>query len=345
MKKFKVGVCGNFDTEIKSINGQSQKTVNIAKQLILKYGENNVFCVDTSNFKKNPIVFLFNYLKMLKLCQNIVLLPANNSIRIVVPLAVRLKKKYRYKILYPVIGAWLANMLNAKTKLRECAKQIDMIYPESVTLKEELESIGIKNVKVMANFKNIEPFLYDEINKEFNKPYNICFFSRVTPQKGVDDLINAVKEINKNEIKYILDIYGPIYEPYKEEFLKCIEPPYINYKGVVEHDRGKYILKDYYLHIFPTKYPGDGVPGSVVESYMAGLPVIASCWPSCRDVIDDNITGLIYEFGNYKQLKEKLLEAYNEPEKMISMRENCIKKAYDYTPECVMKKLYDDMEV
>ncbi len=345
MKKCKVGVCGNFDSSTNNVNGQSQKTINIYNKLVEKYGENRVCCVNTEMFRKNPVKALVTYIKLLKNSENIILLPAQSALKVVVPIAVKLKKKYGYKVYYSVIGAWLGKYLENNSKMLANIKELDGVFPETQSLLNILQDLGLNNLELMANFKNLTPICEDEIIKTFEKPYKICFYSRVIPQKGIEELIEAVKEINKDETKFVLDIYGPVPEHYKEVFFEIIKGlKNINYKGVIPSNAGKDILKQYFLQVFPTKFITEGIPGSIVDSYMWGVPVIAAHWISCLDIIDDNITGLVYEFDSFEGLKEKLTMAYNNPEKIAKMRINCVKKASMYTADEVMQKLYSRIE-
>lgn len=344
MTKCKIGICGNFDTSVNNANGQTQKTINVYSRLVDRYGEGDICCFDTALFRKNPIKAFYLYNDFLKKCDNIVLLPAQSAINFIVSIAISKQKKYKFKVFYLVIGNWLADFIKNKPKLRDKLKKIECIYPETESLKKKLERQGLHNLEIMVNFKNIPPIEKDEIKTEFSSPYKICYFSRVTPQKGVDDLIKAVKELNEDSVKFILDIYGPVFDGYREEFYKSIDPPYINYKGIVEYDKGKDVLKEYFVHVFPTKYTGDGIPGSIVDSYIAGVPLIASEWSACTEIIDEGKTGIIYKFGEYSGLKEKLMEAYNNPKQMVDMRSNCIEKANVYSGPDVMKSLYDKIE-
>ena len=220
-----------------------------------------------------PIDIILHFLKK---CENVIILPAQGALRLTVTLAVRLKKKYNYKIYYLVIGAWLGEFIKNKPKLKRTLRKVDCIFPETESLRRVLEKEGLRKLDILVNFKNIDPIDPINIRTNFKSPFKICFFSRVTYKKGVTDLINAIKEINRDEIKFILDIYGAVDENYKEEFFKNIEPPYINYKGVVEYDKGIDVLKEYYMHILPTKFATEGIPGSIVDSYIAGLPLIVS---------------------------------------------------------------------
>lgn len=65
-------------------------------------------------------------------------------------------------------------------------------------------------------------------------------------------------------------------------------------------------LKNYFALVFPTLFYTEGIPGTIIDAYAAGLPVISSKWESYDDVIEDNITGVGYEFGSDDALVEIL---------------------------------------
>ena len=71
-------------------------------------------------------------------------------------------------------------------------------------MKNSLHDIGLDNVTILRNFKDIKP-LKEELNMDIVKPLNICTFSRVMKEKGIEDIVNAVKEVNE---KYKKTMYG-----------------------------------------------------------------------------------------------------------------------------------------
>lgn len=47
------------------------------------------------------------------------------------------------------------------------------------------------------------------------------------------------------------------------------------------------IISKYHYQIFPTRYKTEGIPGSIIDSFFSGTPVIASKWDSVNDVLED----------------------------------------------------------
>lgn len=67
--------------------------------------------------------------------------------------------------------------------------------------------------------------------------------------------------------------------------------------------------------MFPTLFYTEGIPGTIIDAYAAGLPVISSKWESYGDVIEDNVTGIGYEFGSDDALVEVLEMIKSNPQK------------------------------
>ena len=172
-------------------------------------------------------------------------------------------------------------------------------------------------------------------------------FSRVIKEKGIEDAIKVVKDINdkNNKICFNLDIYGPIDKSYKEQFEEIIKncPPYIKYKGVVDYKNTVNILKTYFCLLFPTYYVGEGIAGTIIDAFSSGVPVIATDWKYNKEIVEDGYNGYIYKTRENKELIEILEKIYKEPNLILQMKENCLETAKNYTPinnvEKILSKL------
>ena len=162
-------------------------------------------------------------------------------------------------------------------------------------------------------------------------------------QKGIEDAINAVVAINEEENKtsYSLDIYGPI-DPAETEWfeeLMAKQPEYIKYMGVVSQDQIVDTLSRYFALLFPTRFYTEGVPGTIIDAYASGLPVIVSKWQSYKDIVEEEVTGFAYEFGNTDEFEAILYHIIQNPSLINSLRENCREYAKRYSADEAIKIL------
>lgn len=147
-------------------------------------------------------------------------------------------------------------------------------------------------------------------------------------------------------IGYILDIYGPVEEKFKYEFLSKIKnEPNINYYGLLKQGEILKVLNKYDALLFPTYYKGEGFPGTILEAYMAGLPVIASNWKYNTEIIEDGRTGMICETKSVESIVEKILDMNKNIEKYQNMSINCKEISDMYTEEKITQILFKVLSV
>ena len=338
----KVGICGHFGEGKNLLNGQTVKTKVMTKELIRYFGQSEVVSLDTHNWNYNPLRLLIGCLRLIKNCGNIIILPAIRGVKVFVPLFLILNKFFNRKLHYVVIGGWLPEVIRDNPKLLRQLIKFDGVYVETHSMIEALNSLGLNNVYYLPNFKPLNIVSVNELVYLWDKPLKLCTFSRVMKEKGIEDAIDVVKTINAefNQEVYKLDIYGQVDENYCERFneIRKSFPDFIEYKGYVEYYNSCNVLKDYFLLLFPTQFKTEGIPGTIIDAYASGLPVLSSNWYSAAEIIDEKRTGFIYGFMQNQELKEQLISIAKNPNIINSMRISCIKKAKSYMPQQVIEE-------
>lgn len=343
----RVGIVGHFGKGLDLLNGQTIKTKIVAAELERVFGRECVLEVDTHGGLKSlfflPLVLSFTLAR----CKNVVVLPAQNGLRIIVPLLYILNVCFRRKLHYVVIGGWMPNLISNKPFLTRCLKGFDQLYVETSVMKKTLEDRNFSNVYVMQNCKPLEILPESEFENQRSNEFRLCIFSRVMKQKGIEHAVTAIVKMNEKfgRESCSLDIYGQIEEPEKEWFNTLREsfPSNVAYKGFVPFNESVKVLKNYSALLFPTLFFTEGIPGTIIDAYAAGLPVISSRWASFSDVIEEGMTGFGYEFGSLEQLCNLLEELIAAPEKVYNLRKNCTVKAMQFQPENAMKQFIDGM--
>ena len=345
MKDIKIFICGNFGYKSNQIDGQTVKTHQLKDVMIKKMGRNNVVYVDTSYAKTKPI-FTFNEIKRhIKNSTHLIMLPGSNGLRILLPLFIRWKKKLKIDIRYVVIGGWLPDFLEKKKRYLSLCKKLNKIYVETKSMKRKLIDMGLQNVGVLTNFKDYN-FSRESISRVGNI-FKLVYFSRIFKEKGIELAIKSVNKINKKFRKelIVLDIYGPISSNYKKEFKKQIaeSEEYICYKGFLDPDNIYKELSNYDLMIFPTFCKTECFPGAIIDSYISGVPVLASNWQHSNEVIKENETGKLFISQDIEDLTNKLEFMINNPDLIYKMKQNCLEEAKKYNADLVIDGLIEDM--
>lgn len=339
-KPYHITVCGHLGGGQKLADGQTVKTQIIVSALKDIYGDEMIFVCDTYRWKRRPLHMFIQCIQAAKNSSDVVMLPADKGVFIFIPLFSILKMKYSTRLHYSVIGGWLAAKLKKSPFLAYYLHSFTTIQVETSQMRKDLEKYQFKNIHVVPNFKTIDAItIADSRDHTFTRPLPLCTFSRVMHEKGIEDAIKVVTKINLGleEPLYTLDIYGAIDGNYRERFIELMKrtPDEISYKGVIESNKSVSILKNYYLLLFPTHYATEGLPGTIIDGYAAGLPVVSSRWNSFSDVITEGKTGYGVELDNNQQLY-KILKKLADTQLVLPLKENCIDafSRYSYSQGC-----------
>lgn len=340
--KHKVSIIGYLAKQKPLFDGQTVKTKQLASVIHEQLSDAKIGELDMQGMRKSPVSFFWNFFKLCRNSENVIILPAHGAL-LLFPLLCLLFRGKNTKLIYDVIGGWLPNYIEKYSYLKPILKKFDQIWVETTVMKKALEEKGFNNLIIVPNFKNLSVLEEEELNIDISSPIRLCIFSRIMEMKGIDDAVNAVAEIIKMESNcFSLDIYGQIDPSYTEHFseLQQTFPINIRYCGCVDATRSTEILREYDALLFPTKFPTEGLPGTLIDAYSAGLPVISAKWNSFSDFVEDGKTGIGYAQCNYNELVETLHRIKDNPSMLISMKKNCLKKAKEYSAETVGKQIY-----
>ena len=339
----KICIIGALEFKTMSTGGQPVKTRELYHALCEKYGEKHIEYVDTYGWKKKPLGMFMEINKKATENDVLIMLPAHNGVKIFSRLLFYYKKKKRKKIFYDVIGGWLPEKLKDNPFLRKYLKEFDGIWVETSSMKKSMENLGLNNIVVIPNFKSLEIVDIKNECKQYKEPFKFCTFSRVTEKKGIEDAVNAINYVN-NTLKRIacrLDIYGQIDDDYKEKFEELIHQNSncVEYKGIVEPDKSTETLKNYFALLFPTRFYTEGIPGTFIDAYCAGVPVITALWANSEDVFKEGITGWGYKFGDIEKFNELVYKAVMDNIEFLTMKHGCTKEAEKYISSKVMEDI------
>ena len=341
----RVAVIGHFGERENLLNGQTIKTKIITSELQNQLGTNEVLRIDTHGGFIKHIILPFQIIYALSIAKNIIIFPAHNGVRIISPLLFGFNLVFRRRLHYVVIGGWLPELVKQKKYLKKVLRRFYGIYVETKSMESILLSQGFHNIFIMPNCKNLRILRRDEMPFHTDMPFKFCTFSRVMKEKGIEDACEVVRKINESYGKRvcILDIYGQI-EPNQENWFLNIKKHFlddITYCGIVPYDKSTEVLSDYYALLFPTYYDGEGFAGTIIDSFAAGVPVVASDWKYNNEIVNDGKTGILYRTRDNEELMQKIVNIINDVESWNSMKYNCIEQAKEYLPSKCIKILVD----
>ena len=165
----KIGIWGQFGDGGVIADGQAVRTTVITKELERRYGSESIIKVNTNKWNNHKVSFFINSIKLLISAENIVIFPADNGFKVIVPLFTYLNIICKKKLLYVVIGGFLPELLQHHPSYIGFLKKFKTIFVQTHNIKTELNKLGVNNIKYITNLKRIESVNKDEIRINNNK--------------------------------------------------------------------------------------------------------------------------------------------------------------------------------
>lgn len=216
-------------------------------------------------------------------------------------------------------GSLLKSMVNViemylHHRLLHIYDKIDIYISPSRFLKDKVQEMGLKGeIFYLSNCVELEGFEPDFGWEE----QSIVYVGRLSHEKGVKILIDAVKGIPDVQLKIIGD--GPL----KKTLEKKVESEHIANVTFLGYRTGKNlhdeIRKSMFLVIPSECYENN--PLTVIEAFALGKPVIGARIGGIPELVRDWETGLTYTFGDSYDLIQKIMLMLSNRERIITMGE------------------------
>lgn len=343
----RVAIIGHFGGKENFCDGQTIKTKNLEK-LLASQADISVKIVDTYYSNGKKIKLLIHTILSFFTCEYVFLLVSVNGLKVYLPLLYYLNKISKKQIYHYVIGSELLELASQNKKLVKYLNAFEANWFEYESGTQRLKQMGVKNAITVPNFKDITPVLKATLYPLDNRIYAFCTFSRVMREKGITDAIKAISKVKteNSSITIYLDIYGPIEPTYKDEFEQLLQlhSDCVAYKGIVDSDKSVDVLKNYYALLFPTKWPGEGLPGTIIDAFASGVPVIASDWNANKELVQDMKHGIIYPTDEINTLYDAVDWSVKNVDLINSMRIECREQFIKYMPETVLGIILQSMQ-
>lgn len=152
---------------------------------------------------------------------------------------------------------------------------------------------------------DLEPYPNDETM------FHFLFVGRIMKDKGIEELLIAIKEIRKERKNVVLDIVGFCEENYMISLAEAESECAVINRGIQSDVRPFY--KHSHCVVLPSYH--EGMSNVMLEASSTGRPVITTRVPGCQETFDEGITGFGCEVRNAESLQEAML-------KMIALTNN-----------------------
>lgn len=186
---------------------------------------------------------------------------------------------------------------------------------------------------VNLNFHTFEEYPDEESGLRF------LFVGRIMKDKGIEELLSAIKTIHSENDSISLDIIGGYDEDYSSVLDQMVADGYVRYHGVQDDVHSFY--KNAHCVVLPSYH--EGMANVLLEGASTGRPVIATNIPGCKETFDEGKTGFGCEAKNADSLanamRKFLALSHEEKAAMGIAGRNKVKKEFDRS---IIVKAYMD---
>lgn len=215
-------------------------------------------------------------------------------------------------------------------------KKIDaFVVPSEFTMGKLHEyGIPVQKLNHIPTFFNLK----DRNPEVTYKPY-VLFVGRIEKQKGLMTLVKAFENSS-----YALKIIGFSNDGYEEELKQYLGSPNgkngnIEFLGRKNFEEISVYLKECLCTVVPSEWY-DNFPNVVLESYAYKKAVIATNFGSLQYMVEENETGMLFNYADTADLINKVDYLMQHPEETKRMGENAFHAVLTkYSPETHYKTL------
>lgn len=199
------------------------------------------------------------------------------------------------------------------TKILKSYDKVQLFICPSKFLESKLLEVDRYKNKTMSLCNFIE---LDEYKDAVKKENYMLYFGRLSEEKGLLELIEAMKKVKNIKLKVAGT--GPLES-------KCKKAKNIEYVGFKTGDDLKNLIAKARFAVYPSIWY-ENCPLSILEAESYGTPVITGNYGGMKELVENGKNGILLDKINAETLRKSIEKLYNDDEKIKYMSKKCIKK-------------------
>lgn len=240
------------------------------------------------------------------------------------------------------MNKWLTNYSIRNTNIIFISK---IMKKELIGLKGYKKAYFLKNgVNNNLSKENFEKIL---LNRNHSKKINVLYLSNMIKSKGYDtvlELIVRLKKLGKNNIEFN---FAGSWASLDDEnyFNNFIEEHNIKerviYHGLVKGRKKQELFEDANMFIFPSRYPKEVFPLSLLEALSYGLPILTFNIGAISEIVNSKV-GIITDKNSIVESFKKIEKEYTNKGVYLNCRKTFLN---NYTTEVFENNLRDILKL
>lgn len=246
--------------------------------------------------------------------------------------------------------SWLAFLVNKKreSSFKTILETADNIFTNSKEVQQELFDKGKLDVKFSTtNVLKSRDFKTFEFNS-WTDEFHLLFVGRISPLKGVNELIDAFSEVQANsKLKMFLHLVGEGDADYLKSIKERLEIEGLS-QQVFFHGRVAFGTKIFLLyrnaHAFVLPSYTEGFPRVIWEAALFGTPIIATGVGGIPNLLQNRKHGVIVRPKSSVELEKGITKLMSKPVEAKVMAHQAFNLALKNTLESGIGVLADEIK-
>lgn len=162
------------------------------------------------------------------------------------------------------------------------------------------------------------PLAKEDLPPRMPKQNYILYFGRLSPEKGIDTLIEAYQRCAPQPD---LVIAGRSYDNEEERLRKAVQPSFrdrVRFVGFKEGEELSELIGKALFSVVPSRWY-DNAPISVYESLAHYTPVVGAAIGGIPEQIDDKVTGRLFRPDNVQELADVIVWMLADRGRLLAM--------------------------
>ena len=212
------------------------------------------------------------------------------------------------------------------------ATRVIFLNPDDPIDLSKMTLFSKSKVEILGGI-GLELLDYPYSKPNMNNPIRFIFVARLLAEKGIYQLIEAIKLVQEKYPSTELVVLGSLDENSptgltKKDLDDFIKQEIIIYPGQVANVN-EWLSNS---HVFVLPSHREGVPRSTQEAMATGLPIITTDVPGCRETVVDGKNGFLVPAFDVDILSEKMIWFIQNPERIESM---------GFASRCIAEEKFD----
>lgn len=229
-------------------------------------------------------------------------------------------------------GAWLSELLNVPHvwHIREMGEEDQnahmlcgmnyfikllnkskLIIAISECVKNKYSKYVGKNTKIIRMYNDVSAANVDYSKRSLHCPMKLLIVGSIIEGKGHEQVIRSIRVLIDKSIPVELFVAGKASGDYYNKMLSLVEQlqiqKYVHFLGHVANM--KELKREMNVEVVASKCEAFG--RITVEAMLSGLPLVGANTGCTKELISDNVNGLLYRWGDVDDLSQKIEYVFN----------------------------------